>query len=78
MISPMDLLIRNVPAHILDALRARARERGRSVQAEALDALQHGVKPMGQSLLEWLRSVANPEIDVEAGLNAIREMRDER
>ncbi len=74
----MDLLIRNVPAHILDALRARARERGRSVQAEALDALQHGVKPRGQSLLEWLRTVGNPDIDVEAGLNVIRGMRDER
>jgi plasmid stability protein len=74
----MDLLIRNIPAPILDALRARARERGRSVQAEALEALAVGVQPMGRSLLHWLRMVADPGIDVEAGLKAIRETRDER
>jgi len=74
----MDLLIRNIPAPILDALRARARERGRSVQAEALDALAIGVQPMGHSLLQWLKSVADPAIDVEAGLKAIRETRDAR
>jgi plasmid stability protein len=78
MISLVDLLIRNVPGRVIDALRARARERGRSVQAEALDALQQGLGPVGASLLAWLRTVAEPTIDVEAGLKAIREARDER
>ncbi|MGD0471632.1 MAG: antitoxin [Candidatus Velthaea sp.] len=74
----MDLLIRNIPAAILGALRARARERGRSVQAEALEALAIGIQPMGDSLFEWLKRVADPGIDVEAGLKAIRATRDER
>lgn len=78
MLSSVNILIRNVPAHVLDALRSRARERGRSVQAEALDALQAGLKPMGRSLVEWLHTVADPDIDVKAGLKAIREQRDER
>jgi hypothetical protein len=33
---------------------------------------------MGRSLLGWLRTVADADIDVEAGVNAIRETRDER
>jgi plasmid stability protein len=78
MLSLVNILIRNVPARVLDALRSRARERGRSVQAEALDLLQAGLKPMGRSLVEWLETVANPDIDVEVGLKAIREQRDER
>jgi plasmid stability protein len=78
MISVVDLLIRNIPPHFPDALRARARERGRSVQAEALDVLQQGIQPMGRSLVEWLRTVADANIDVEAGLKAIREERDGR
>jgi plasmid stability protein len=78
MISTVDLLIRNLPAHVLETLRSRARERGRSVQAEALDALQAGLKPIGRSLVEWLETVADPGIDVELGLRAIREERDAR
>ncbi len=78
MISPMNILIRNVPAHVLDALRSRAHERGRSVQAEALDALEAGLRPRGRYLVEWLHTVADPDIDVAAGLKTIREQRDER
>jgi len=74
----MDILIRNVPVHILDALRSRALERGRSVQAEALDALHAGLQPMGRSLVEWLHTVAEPGIEVDLGLEAIREARDVR
>lgn len=74
----MDLLIRNIPAHVLDALRSRARERGRSVAAEALETLRLGVEPVGPSVLNWLRSVANPEIDADAAIAAIRTARDER
>ncbi len=33
---------------------------------------------MGPSLVEWLHIVADPAIDVEAGLKAIHEQRDER
>jgi plasmid stability protein len=78
MISSVDILIRNVPGHVLDALRSRARERGRSVQAEALDALRAGLRPMGRSLVEWLHTIAEPGIDVEVGLKTIREQRQDR
>jgi metal-sulfur cluster biosynthetic enzyme len=33
---------------------------------------------MGHSLVEWLHTVADPDIDVEVGLKTIREQRDER
>jgi hypothetical protein len=33
---------------------------------------------MGRSLVEWLLTVADPDIDVAVGLKAIRAQRDER
>ena len=73
-----DLLIRNVPAKTLAALKDRARQRGRSVQAEALDALTAGAQPIGRALVAWLQTVRRSDIDTEAGIAAIREARDER
>ncbi len=78
MISCVDLLIRNIPPQVMDALRARAREDHRSIQVEALAALTRGVAPLGASLLDWLRTVADANADVAAGLSAIREARDGR
>jgi plasmid stability protein len=74
----MDIVIRNVPADTLEALRARAREHGRTIAAEALEILRVGVEPAGPSMLRWLRSVADSAIDPAAALAAIRAARDER
>ena len=77
-----DLLVRNVPAETLAAIKERAQRRGRSVQAEALDILNLGVQPTGLGLVAWLKTVrppnANAEADAAAGTAAIREDRDKR
>ncbi len=48
------------------------------VDAEALGTLQPRAEPAGRTLLGWLRTIADPDIDVAAGLKALREARDER
>ncbi|HVA28524.1 MAG TPA: hypothetical protein VNF68_10110 [Candidatus Baltobacteraceae bacterium] len=76
-----DLLIRNVPAETLAAIRERAKQRGRSVQAEALEALKAGAQPTGAGLVAWLKTVRPPnatDADADAGTAAIRRDRDER
>ncbi len=72
----MKLVIAHLPAHVGDALRARARERGQMVAAEALAIRERKIEPAGASMLRWLRSVADPAIDVDAALAAIRAARD--
>ena len=72
-----DLLIRNVPATTLDALKLRAQRGGRSVQAEALELLSKAAEPAGAVLADWLETNAQPmRIDINAIVNAIREDRD--
>jgi plasmid stability protein len=82
MISDMaDLLIRNVPADTLAAIKERAKRRGRSVQAEALETLKLGAQPTGLGLVAWLKTIRPPdatEADVDAGIAAIRQDRDTR
>lgn len=86
MISRMaDLLIRNVPPQVLDTIKERARVRGSSVQAEALEALTAGTAPSGVGLVAWLKTVRptgrTPEeiaSAVAAGVRSIREDRDRR
>lgn len=82
MISHMtDLLIRNVPAQTLDAIKARAKEHHRSVQAEALETLKRGAQPTGVGLVAWLKTVrpANAtEADLASAIASIREDRDSR
>ncbi len=77
-ISMGDLLIRNVPRRTLDALKARAQRRGRSVQAEALELLEQAEQPAGAALVEWLKANRTPGVDVQAALRALREDRDSR
>ena len=73
-----DLLIRNVPAQTLAAIKERAKRRGLSVQAEALATLERGAQPNGIGLVAWLKTVRPKapaaEIDaaVEAATAAIR------
>lgn len=73
-----DILIRNVPAKTLAVLKDRAHQRGRSVQAEALEALTIGTQATGQSLVAWLKTVRDGNHDDAAGIAAIRADRDER
>jgi plasmid stability protein len=72
-----DLLIRNVPATTLEALKVRARRGGRSVQAEALELLSKATEPAGAVLADWLEANAHPmSIDINAIVDSIREDRD--
>lgn len=74
-----DLLLRNVSPKTLDALKARARERNRSVQAEALELLERSVDTtLGSSLLAWVKTIRDPDVDPNIALRFIREMRAER
>ena len=80
-----DLLIRNVPPQVLDTIKERARARGSSVQAEALEALKAGAEPTGVGLVAWLKTVrpkdlTQDEIDaaVDMVVKSIREDRDSR
>jgi plasmid stability protein len=76
-----DLLIRNVPAQTLDAIKERAKRHGRSVQAEALEALTVGAQPTGVGLVAWLKTVRPSnatQADVDAFTASIREDRDSR
>jgi plasmid stability protein len=76
-----DLLIRNVPADTLAAIKERAKRRGRSMQAEALETLKLGAQPTGPGLVAWLKTIRPPnatQADVDAATAAIREDRDTR
>jgi len=78
-ISVADLLLRNVPPKTLDALRARARARRRSVAAEALDVLEAGVDmTVGETVLAWAKTVRDSQIDFAPTIAFVRETRDER
>jgi plasmid stability protein len=73
-----DILIRNVPAETVARLKARAKRHGRSLQAEALAALEAGGRHSGDAFLDELaRLHASKTIrfDVTAGLAALREDR---
>jgi plasmid stability protein len=79
------LLIRNVPPQVLDTIKERARLRGISVQAEALETLKAGAEPTGVGLVAWLKTVRPNGLTpdeiasaVAAGVNDIREDRDHR
>ena len=77
-----DLLIRNVPAQTLAAIKERARQRGHSLQVEALEALKLGAQPTGVGLVAWLKTIrptdGDPSADADAFTAAIRKARDER
>ena len=73
-----DLLIRDIPARTMSALKARAKQHRRSVQAEVLDILQSSEIPAGDALLRWLCEVRRPGIRSVPGITAIRQARDER
>ncbi len=74
-----DLLLPNVPSKVLDALRARARARNRSVAAEALEVLETGVEmTLGASLLAWVKTVRQSDVDFKHAMRFVRETRDER
>jgi len=70
-----DLLIRNVPAKTLAALRTRAKSNGSSVQSEALAALEAGTRNSGDTLIDdvrKLRAEGKLSFDLRAALEALR------
>ncbi len=78
-----DILIRNVPEKTVQALKARAKSKGRSVQVEARDILMSAVDTSGAALVAWLETVRPKGIDpailretVDFATAAIREDRD--
>jgi len=77
-----DIRLRNVPKETIALLETRAARSGRSLNAEALEALQIGARPTGAELVAWLKTVRPPisDVDAEAAAaavtKAIREDRD--
>jgi antitoxin FitA len=73
-----DILIRNVPIATVARLKQRARRRGRSLQAEALAALEAAAPHSGDDFvdeIERLHAEGSMRFDVGAALDAIREDR---
>jgi len=73
-----DVLIRNVPPSTVAELKRRAKRHGRSLQAEALAALEAGGRCTGDAFvseLEHLRSEGKLNFDAGAALQALREDR---
>jgi plasmid stability protein len=73
-----NLLIRNVSPLIVTTLKERARKRGRSVQAEALAALEAGATHSGDELsdeIARLRASGKLNLNVKAALAALLEDR---
>ena len=72
-----DILIRNVPAETIAKLKQRARRRGRSLQAEALEALESDAHSGDVFVdeVERLRSEGRLSFDLSRALEALREDR---
>jgi len=73
-----DILIRKVPEATVARLKARAKRNGRSLQAEALAALEAGGRHSGDAFLDELarlRASKKIRFDVTAALAALREDR---
>jgi plasmid stability protein len=73
-----DILIRNVPDATVARLKTRAKRNGRSLQAEALAALQAEGPYSGTALvneLDRLRERGQLNFNVDAALAALREDR---
>jgi plasmid stability protein len=51
-----DVLIRNVPDDIVVRLEAAARQHGRTIEAEALEAIQRGVGQPGRFTVDEARA----------------------
>ena len=70
-----DILIRNVPPCTIAELKRRARDHGRSLQAEALALLEAGARRSGDDYVVKLRRLRSQEklnFDVAAALEALR------
>lgn len=71
-----DILIRNVPPAMVRKLEARAKRYGRSLEAEALAALENATAYSGDTFIELLENArAKNELtfDVDLALAALRE-----
>jgi plasmid stability protein len=76
------LYIRNVPPEVYEALKARAKREGRSVNAEALTILEEvAVREQAGSITGRLRAIAkeiNHPPDAPRADEVIRQAREER
>jgi plasmid stability protein len=76
------LYIRNVPTEVYEALKARAKREGRSVNAEALQILEEASRrEAGRAVVERLWELAKDikrSPDDPTAVELIRAMRDER
>jgi len=76
------LYIRNVPPEVYEALKARAKREGRSVNAEALKILEDvSRREAGWTAVERLLEIADRielPADAPSAGEVIRQMRDER
>lgn len=73
-----DLLVRNVSAKTVAALRDRARRHGTSVQAEVLALIEAGARSSGDHLVDVLvrhRAAGKLGFDLPAALSALFEDR---
>jgi len=77
------LYIRNVPAEVYEALKARAKREGRSVNAEALKILEdvaageRRAASVGQRLRQLAKEINYPP-DAPRAHEVVRQIRDER
>jgi len=73
------VIIRNLDPETVDALKARAKRNGRSLEAELRDVLSQTVaRDAREEFLDWVdqhRLPGGPDVDVAA---LVREGRDER
>jgi plasmid stability protein len=73
-----NILVRNVPAATVEKLKERARRHRRSLQAEALAALQADVTHSGDAFVDELERLSGEgklSFDLTAALLALREDR---
>ena len=72
------LYVRNVPEHVIQSLRAKARAKGRSLNAEALDILEEAATDY-QGIVDRIEEIAkriNVPPDFPNPEEIIRELRD--
>lgn len=79
------LLIRNVDDGLIDTLKRRASAAGRSMEAEARDALARGTRLTPEEKIAMIRALQaetealkNPDVEQTPNWILIRESRDER
>ena len=75
----VNLSIKNVPEHVVDQLRERAKQNHRSLQGELLSILEQTVKPKKLSVEEAITRIKALNFSTASdSVEIIRELRDGR